>query len=128
MTDQQRIEMPIVGKLSTAVNDLDQKAKSKEIEFNKDARKYWQHREDIGETSVIEKLQQLGELNIDYSFIGTQMEYLSEFDLVGEVNMRSLCWCGVVIKKISDCTRVKPGNHRQFYRENEADFFWGCSS
>ena len=61
--------------------DLDQKAKSKDTEFNKDACKEWQRRENIGETSVIKKMQQLGTLKIDDSFIGTRIEYLSEFDL-----------------------------------------------
>ena len=59
-TAPQRIEMPILGTLSSSVKDLDRKAKSKETDFNKDARKYWQRREDIGETSVLEKMQQLG--------------------------------------------------------------------
>ena len=102
--------MPILGILSNSVQYLDRKAKAKDIEFNKDARKYWQQREDIGETRVIEKMQQLGQLNIDDSFIGTQMEYLSEFDLVGEVNMKEISWCGGIVKKISDGTCVKMGN------------------
>ena len=75
--------MSILGTLSNAVNDSDQKAKSKEIHFNKDAQKEWQLIEYIGETSVLEKIQQLGKLKIDNSFIGTRIEYLSEFDLVG---------------------------------------------
>ena len=44
-----------------------------------DVRKKWQHREDIGETSVLEKMQQLGERMIDYSFISTRIKYLSEY-------------------------------------------------
>ena len=58
-TAPHRIEMPIVETLSNAVNDLDRKAKDKETEFNKDAQKEWQQREDIGETSIPEKMQQL---------------------------------------------------------------------
>ena len=70
-------------------------------------------------------MQQLGELNIDYSFIGTQMEYLSEFDLVGEVNMKELRLCGVLVEKISDGTYDKTGNQRQHYKENAAaSVFW----
>ena len=34
------------------------------------------------------EMQQLGKLNIDDSFIGTRIEYLSEFDLVGKVHMK----------------------------------------
>ena len=33
-------------------------------------------------------MQQQGNLKIDDSFIGTKIYYLSEFDLVGEGNMR----------------------------------------
>ena len=84
-----RIEMPIVGTLSNSVKDLDRKSKSKK----KSWRKEWQRREDIGETNVLEKLQQLGKLKINDSFIGTRIEHLSEFDMVGEVNMKELCWC-----------------------------------
>ena len=36
-------------------------------------------------------------LKIDDSFIGTRIEYLSEFDLVVEGNMKELRWCGVVV-------------------------------
>ena len=38
-TAAQRIEIPIVGILSNVVKDLYRKAKAKETEFNKDARK-----------------------------------------------------------------------------------------
>ena len=79
----QMIEMPIVGTLSNSVKDLDLKSESKEKEFNKDARKEWQRIKEIWDTRVLEKMQQLGKRNIDYSFIGTMIEYLSEFDLVG---------------------------------------------
>ena len=70
-------------------------------------------------------MQPLGELNIDDSFISTQMEYLSGFDLVGELNMKELHWCGGIVKNIRDGTCIKPGNRRQHYKENEAVFmFW----
>ena len=70
-------------------------------------------------------MQQPGKLNIDDSFIGIMIEYLSEFDLVEEGNMKELRWCGGVVKNISDGTWVKPGKLRQFYKENEAAFvFW----
>ena len=49
-TAPHRIEIRIVGTLSNAVKGLDIKAKTKEIEFNKDVRKEWQW---IGETSVL---------------------------------------------------------------------------
>ena len=52
----QRIEIPMVGKLSNAVKDLDRKAKAKETEFNKDEWKEWKRIEEIGDTSVIEKM------------------------------------------------------------------------
>ena len=124
-TAPQRIEMPILGTLSNSVKYLDRKAKAKDTEFNKDARKYWQRREDIGDASVLEKMQQLRQLKIDDSFIGTQMEYLSEFDLVGEVNMKEVHWCGGIVENISDGTCVKPGNRHQHYKTNEAAFvFW----
>ena len=51
-------------------------------------RKEWQRREGIVETSVLEKMQQMGKRKIDDSFIGTRKEYLSEFDLVEEGNMK----------------------------------------
>ena len=35
-------------------------------------------------------MQQMGKQNIDDSFISTRIEYLSEFDMVGEVNMKEL--------------------------------------
>ena len=70
-------------------------------------------------------MQQLGKRNIDDSFIGTRIEYLYEFDLVGEGNTKALCWCGRVVENISDGTWVNPGKRRQCYKENEAEFvFW----
>ena len=65
-------------------------------------------------------MQQLGKLKIDDSFIDYRKEYLSQFDLVGEGNMKELRWCGGFVKKISDGTRVKTGKRRQCYKENEA--------
>ena len=76
--------MTIVETLSNSVKDSDRKAKSKEIDFNKDEQKEWQQREEIGETSILEKTQQMGKQRFDDSFIGTRIEYLYEFDLVGE--------------------------------------------
>ena len=67
--------MTIVGKLSNAVNDLDWKANDKEKEFNKYARKERKQREDIGETIVLDKMQQMGKRKIDDSFISTRKEY-----------------------------------------------------
>ena len=61
---------------------------------------------------------------IDDSFIGTRIEYLSEFDLVGEGNMKEPCWCGGVVEDISDDTYVNPGKCHQYYKENESSFFW----
>ena len=61
------------------LGDLYWKEKDKETYFKMDVRKKWQHREDIGETSVLEKMQQLGERMIDYSFISTRIKYLSEY-------------------------------------------------
>ena len=71
---------------------------------------------------VLEKMQQLGKLNIDDSFIGTRIEYLSEFDLVGEGNMKELRWCVGVVENISDVKWVKLGKHHQCYKENESAF------
>ena len=56
MTAPQKIEIPMVETLSNTVKDLDRKAKAKDTEFRKDARKECQRREDIGETSVLEKM------------------------------------------------------------------------
>ena len=61
-------------------------------------------------------MQQLGRQNIDDSFIGIMIEYLSEFDIVGEEKKKELNWCGGVVEKISDGTRVKPGKLRQCYK------------
>ena len=66
----------------------------------------------------------MGKLKIDNSFIGTRIEYLSEFDLVGEVNTKELCWCVGVLERISYGTWVKPGERRQCYKENAAEFFF----
>ena len=79
-------------------------------------RKKWQRREEIGDTSVLDKTQQLSKQNIDDSFIGTRIYYLSEFDMVGEGNMKELRWCGVVLENISYGTWVNPGKHRQCYK------------
>ena len=65
--------MPILETLSNAANDLYRKEKSKEIQFNKYAHKEWQQREEIGETSVLDEIQQLGKRDIDDSFIGTRI-------------------------------------------------------
>ena len=117
----------MVGKLSNAVKDLDRKAKAKETEFNKDEQKEWKRREEIGDTSVIEKMKQLGKLNTDDSFIGTRIEYLSEFDMVGEGNTKEIRWCGGFVENISDGTWVKLGKRRQCYKENESAFvFWNA--
>ena len=107
----QRMDMPILGTLSNAVNDLYWRLKAKETDFNKDKRKEWQRREEIGVPSVLEKMKQLGKQNIDDSFIGTMIEYLSEFDMVGEIKMKELSWCGGFVKNISDGTWVKPGKY-----------------
>ena len=53
-------------------------------------------------------MQHLGKRKIDDSFISTRIEYLSEFDMVGEVNMKELRWCGGVVEKISDGTWFNP--------------------
>ena len=82
-----RIEIPMVRTLSNAVNDLDRKAKAKQIEFNKNVRKEWQRIEYIGDTSVLDQIQQLGKRKIDYSFVDIRIEYLSEFYIVGEGNI-----------------------------------------
>ena len=66
-----------------------------------------------------------GKLKINDSFIGTRIEHLSEFDMVGEVNMKELRWCRGVVKKISDGTWLNPGKCRQCYKENEASFVFG---
>ena len=39
--------------------------------------------------------------------------------------MKELCWYGVVVEKISDCTLVNLGKRRQCYKANEVEFvFW----
>ena len=73
-------------------------------------------------------MQQLGKQKIDDSFIGTRIEYLSEFDLVGERNMKKLRWYGGVVENISDGTWFKPGNRCQCYKETNQIFLGGCSS
>ena len=76
------------------LKDLDWKAKSKETYFNKDTQKECKRIEYIVDTSVLEKMQQLGKRNIYDSFIGTRIEYLSKFDLVGvsRMNLKDLDW------------------------------------
>ena len=70
-------------------------------------------------------MKQLGKLNTDDSFIGTRIEYLSEFDLVGEGNTKEIRWCGGFVENISYGTWVKLGKRRQCYKENEPAFvFW----
>ena len=64
----------------------------------------------------------MGQQNIDDSFIGTRIEYLSEFDLVGEVKTNEIRWYGGVVENISDGTWVNPGKRHQRYKENEAEF------
>ena len=58
-------------------------------------------------------MKQLGKQNIDDSFIGTRKDYLSELYLGVEGNMKEICWCGSVVKNISDGTWAKPGKRRQ---------------
>ena len=39
--------------------------------------------------------------------------------------MKELRLCGIVVENISDGTWLKPGNHRQCYKEKKASFiFW----
>ena len=52
------------------------------------------------------------------------IDNLSEFDQVGEVNMKEIRWYGGVVKNISDVTWVNQSKRRQGYKENEAVFFW----
>ena len=73
-------------------------------------------------------MQHIGKQNIDDSFIGNMIDYLSEFVLFGEGNMKEISWCGGVVKNISDVTWVKPGKRCKCYKENEVAFFGGCSS
>ena len=61
-------------------------------------------------------MQQLGNQNIDDSFIATSIEYLSGFDLVVEGNMNEPRWCEGVVKNISDGTWINTGNLRQCYK------------
>ena len=75
--------------------------------------------------SVLEKMQQMGKRKIDDSFIGTRIEYLSEFDLAVEGNMKELRWCGSVVENISDGTWVNPGNRCQYYKEKNHHLFFG---
>ena len=49
-------------------------------------------------------MQQPGNQKIDNSFISTRIEYLSEFDMFGEVNMKDLRCCVGVVKNITDDT------------------------
>ena len=79
-------------------------------------RKEWQRREEIVDTGFLEKMQQLGKRKINDSFIGTRIEYLSEFNLIGEENMKELRWCGGVVEKISDGTWFNPGKRHQCYK------------
>ena len=73
-------------------------------------------------------MQQVGKQKIDDSFIGTRIEYLSEFDMVVEGNTKELSWCGGVVKNISNDTWVNPGKCHKCYKENKAAFvFWDAS-
>ena len=72
-------------------------------------------------------MQPMGKRNIDDSFSGTRIDYLSEFDLVWEAKIKELYWCGGVVKNVIDDICVNTGKFRQCYKENEAAFvFWGA--
>ena len=73
--------------------------------------------------SVLEEMLELEHKTIYASFIGTRIEYLSEFDINEEGAIKDVRWCAGVVKAISDGTApkwLKQNAARACYKDNEA--------
>ena len=115
--------MAVVGTLSAKAQELDRVAKDTEEEFDVNARHVWRDREQKGFGSVLEEMLELGNKTIDATFIGTQIKYLSEFDINEEGTIKDVRWCAGVVKAISDGTApkwLKQNAVRACYKVNEA--------
>ena len=56
---------------------------------------------------MLEEIVELGNKTINASFIGTRIEYLSEFNINEEGTIKHVRWCAGVVKAISDGTAPK---------------------
>ena len=52
--------------------------------------------------SMHSRMQETHASTLDDAFIGTRIEYLSEFDLNLDGTETDICWCGGLIKEIYD--------------------------
>ena len=72
-------------------------------------------------------MQQLCKRKIDDSFIGSRIEYLYEFDMFGEVNMKEISWCVSVVEKISDGTWFSRVNAVNVTKKTRHNCFWDAA-
>ena len=115
--------MAVVGTLSAKAQELDRVVKDTEEAFNVNARHEWRYQEQKGFGSVLEEMLELGNKTIDASFIGTRIEYLSEFNNNEEGTIKDVRWCADVVKAISDGTApkwLKQNAVRACYKVSEA--------
>ena len=120
--------MPVLGQLTKQTMEMDKKANENKEELDKRARAKWQERDEQGEMSMHSQMQGKNAPTLDDAFIGTIIEYLSEFDLTLDGTETDVCWCGGVIKEISDGTWIIPtvsGRDKKYYKKGEAtDIYW----
>ena len=124
----QRKCMPVLGQLTKQTMEMDKEANENIEELEKQARAKWQERDEQGEMSMHSRMQEKNAPTLDDAFIGTRIEFLSEFDLTEDGTETDVCWCGGVIKEISDGTWIIPtvsGRGKKCYKKGEAaDIYW----
>ena len=76
--------MGIIGQINHQVRALDDIAASKTSEFGKGSREKCKSNEDKGVGSMHQLLQNPDPPKVDDSFLGSRIEYLSEFELDDE--------------------------------------------
>ena len=77
----ERTDMGILGQITHQVRALDEKSACKTSEFDNILRDKWKSNEQKGIGSMHQILRNLDPQEVDESFLGSRIEYLSEFEL-----------------------------------------------
>ena len=112
--------MGILGQITYQVSTLDDKAASKRSKFDKVSRKKLKSNEEKWIGSMHQLFQNTDPPKVDESFLGSRIEYLSEFELDNENEEGSdkdLSWCSGIVERMCDGTWIKAGKRRQCYKE-----------
>ena len=96
----QRMDLPVLGTLTSDVTSLDQKYKSQESELKAKAKKMRLERESKGEGSMHSQLQPFSQPDIE-DLVGKRIDVLCSVEL--DDNTKSLKWCqGEVVKFVGE--------------------------